>query len=58
MKGVGSMLVDSFAESANDLDIVKNKINSILQNNDEVANYLLSYLLINCLNLFFHFKKR
>lgn len=53
MKGVGSMLVDSFAESANDLDIVKNKINSILQNNDEVANYLLSYLLINCLTYFF-----
>ena len=46
MKGVGSMLVDSFAESANDLDIVKNKINSILQNNDEVANLftlLLAY---------------
>lgn len=37
MKGVGSMLVDSFAESANDLELITNRIDSLLQNNDEVG---------------------
>ena len=45
MKGVGSMLVDSFAESANDLELIKNKIDSLLQNNDEVTFSLSCFML-------------
>ncbi len=46
MKGVGSMLVDSFAESANDLELIKTKIDSLLQNNDEVTQFLSYFFML------------